>query len=124
MAEDWEGIRAEASAALGGLGLEITLIKSGAQETPWAPAGAASTQTFAALDKGIKHRFDKAANGEMVPRVVRVVTLEAGDGLVPEVGDQVLIKGMKHTVRMVGTVAPSTLTLLYRLELAAEGVAE
>lgn len=120
MAEDWQRVRNEVAGALKELGLTVVLTKAPTQDNPWSAAAAGATAVFSALDKGIRRRYDKATTGELLPRVVRVVTLEALPELVPEVGDTVTIKGEVHTVRAAMQVAPSTSVLLYRLELAAE----
>lgn len=120
MAEDWNAVQSEVAAALGELSLVVMLHKAPVQADPWSPATPGSSGVFRALDKGIKTRYDKITTGELVPRTVRVVTLEALPELVPEVGDEVEIKGSRHTIRAATQVAPSTVTLLYRLELATE----
>lgn len=122
MAENWEAVRSEVADALGELSLVVTLHKAAAQDNPWSPSVAGASAVFRALDKGIKTRYDKIATGELIPRTVRVVTLEALPELVPEVGDEIEIKGKRHIIRAATQVAPSTVTLLYRLELAAEPI--
>lgn len=123
MAEDWNAVRSEVAEALGELSLTVMLHKAPTQNTPWDSQISGGSAIFRALDKGIKTRYDKAATGELIPRTVRVVTLEALPDLIPEIGDRLEIKGHHHLIRMVAQVAPSTTTLLYRLELAAEPTA-
>lgn len=119
MAEDWDAVQAEVSGALAEIELEILVHKKTDQEHPWGGVAAYAVGVpVSALDRGVKTRFNRAETGELVPRKVRVVTMQAGL-IEPEVGDAVTIKGHTHTVRAAFQVAPSDTSLLYRLELEA-----
>ena len=120
IADELKAALAEAATALGTDPLSVTIMRAGAQATPYTPAASPDYYTYAAIDEGVKQVY---VDGTTATRMARFVMIDA-TGETPRNGDKLQfgawIEGaMAHEVLAVHSEAPTGVALYYRLELSS-----
>lgn len=114
MAEDWDAVAADVSAALAEVGFAATLHAPGTNTgTEADPVWGAETDYTANILVDVSRRRDQTG---MVTGLTQTVTVAVFDA-VPQKGWGVTIRGIRHRIAEVQTLAPGGVDLLYDLIL-------
>ena len=114
MAEDWVSVAAEVSAALAEVGFDATRHAPGANTgTDADPVWGAETEYTAKVLVDVSRRRDQSG---MVTGLTQTITVEVFDA-VPQKGWWVTIRGERHRIAEVQSLAPGGVDLLYDLTL-------
>jgi hypothetical protein len=116
MAEDWQAIAAEISAAISSVGFAAQLIKTPiAAATPWDDQIDAETaSTITVVDGGFRAVYGPG----MVDRQAHMLTVSTA-GATPAIGDIIQIGATRHQVVRVEPLAPGGVDLLFDVEVEA-----
>lgn len=113
MSEDWAAIQAEVADAVASVGFAATLERQCPTDGPEGGAEWATVATITVIDDTITRRDA----GGMVTGETRVLTIK-GNGIVPQKGWRVQVRGVWHRIAAVKPLAPGGVDLLIDLELA------
>lgn len=118
MSEDWAGIAAEIDEALNSVGFPATLHRTGTPMGPeydpvWSP------ETDFPITVVDSNWTKRDAQGNLLAQSVRLLTISALNGVVPNKTDSVTVRGVRHALLEVMPLAPGGVDLLYDLYLVS-----
>lgn len=111
--ENWSAIQAEVAEAIASVGFTASLERQCETDGPEGGAEYATVGQITVIDDNITRRD---ATG-MVTGETRVLTIK-GNGIVPQKGWRVQVRGVWHRIAAVKPLAPGGVDILFDLELA------
>lgn len=112
MSGEWAAIQAEVAAAIASVGFTASLERQCETDGPEGGAEYATVGQITVIDDTITRRDA----GGMVTGSARVLTIR-GNGVVPQKGWRVQVRGVWHRIAAVKPLAPGGVDLLYDIEL-------
>lgn len=112
MSENWSAIAVEVADAIASVGFAATLERQCPTDGPEGGAEYATVGQITVIDDQITRRDA----GGMVTGSTRVLTIK-GNGVAPQKGWRVQVRGVTHRIAAVRPLAPGGVDLLYDLEL-------
>lgn len=112
MSENWDQIATEVADAIASVGFAAKLERQCATDGPEGGAEYATVGQIIVIDDTITKRDA----GGMVTGSTRVLTIR-GNGVVPQKGWRVEVRGQWHRIAKVQPLAPGGIDLLFDLEL-------